>query len=433
MKEKITKNRIISAAFTEWSKSCFWECSLQSVSENLGISKTALYRYFKNKEELLSSMEDVFVIALKEIAQSIKTRILTLSFQESVQVFIETSYQFFTKNPYYLNYLVFRHIQKRETDKGSCFEKHQDFQGIESLLSSSLSSVFLGSFPLPENEHDKIDFSLLYRGVIFFLPLFIENTHAPGLKVNFVNSDQKKNVGSLIYDINMNGFCNPESFGVPDYEMIENFFYFKEDIFSREKIVDAIYDVVLNEGLHKASISKIAAHLGIQKSSIYHYFKSKSDLIASLIKQSAEKLNLYFKESICSFKSPADRLYCLLIVTASYFYYTRPAIYLYSWLIFNKLIDKEYLKPPSHLASERFKVFNELFHSKQLKTYDLDVKIIFSYLNFNVLTSILMLHNKQRVAPDEKQEESEKMRIILNMRQIHNYFLYGILGGHHES
>ena len=56
----LTKKKIINAAFEEWGKSKFCKTSLSDLADRLNITKTALYRHFRNKDDLLSSMENDF-------------------------------------------------------------------------------------------------------------------------------------------------------------------------------------------------------------------------------------------------------------------------------------------------------------------------------------------------------------------------------------
>ena len=55
------KANIISAAFSEWSKTHFTSMSLAKVAKKLSLTKPALYRYFKNKAELLQTMVTTLV------------------------------------------------------------------------------------------------------------------------------------------------------------------------------------------------------------------------------------------------------------------------------------------------------------------------------------------------------------------------------------
>ena len=67
-----------------------------------------------------------------------------------------------------------------------------------------------------------------------------------------------------------------------------------------------------------------------------------------------------------------------------------------------------------------------------MKTYNLDIKIIFSYIDFNILASILSPGEEMIEKKGEIHKKLEKKRIIQNIRHIYKYFLYGISGGTNE-
>jgi len=61
----------------------------------------------------------------------------------------------------------------------------------------------------------------------------------------------------------------------------------------RQKILDKTFEEIHKEGYEAASINKILKDLGVNKGSMYHYFKSKRDLTLTMIK---ENLSNYIEE-----------------------------------------------------------------------------------------------------------------------------------------
>lgn len=55
---------------------------------------------------------------------------------------------------------------------------------------------------------------------------------------------------------------------------------------SRTRIMNAAIELFAKKGYHATSISNIAAKAGIAKGLMYHYFKSKSDLLDEILKSS---------------------------------------------------------------------------------------------------------------------------------------------------
>ena len=54
---------------------------------------------------------------------------------------------------------------------------------------------------------------------------------------------------------------------------------------TRQKILDSAYELISLNGYNRTSIAMISDHIGIKKSLIYYYFKSKEDLFLRLIEE----------------------------------------------------------------------------------------------------------------------------------------------------
>lgn len=76
----------------------------------------------------------------------------------------------------------------------------------------------------------------------------------------------------------------------------------------KKQIVEAFYEVAKREGLENASIAKIAEEMGIQPSHVIHYFKSKEDLIFSLIEYNLEKYSLVYQPEFDESLPPLEAL-----------------------------------------------------------------------------------------------------------------------------
>lgn len=59
----------------------------------------------------------------------------------------------------------------------------------------------------------------------------------------------------------------------------------------KQLIIDASFDLIVENGLEEFSIAKLSSKLNCTKSSIYNYFKSKDDLLNQLFLKKTETLN----------------------------------------------------------------------------------------------------------------------------------------------
>ncbi|MEG1240107.1 MAG: TetR/AcrR family transcriptional regulator [Oscillospiraceae bacterium] len=57
------------------------------------------------------------------------------------------------------------------------------------------------------------------------------------------------------------------------------------EVGTREKILKTMYELVAEKGYDKASIGQLAEAIGIQKPSVYYYFKSKEDIFLQLVEE----------------------------------------------------------------------------------------------------------------------------------------------------
>ena len=60
-KREHKKQLIIDTAFKVWGENFFYNTSLSSLADAMGMSKPAIYRYFNNKEALVLAMKEDFI------------------------------------------------------------------------------------------------------------------------------------------------------------------------------------------------------------------------------------------------------------------------------------------------------------------------------------------------------------------------------------
>jgi AcrR family transcriptional regulator len=53
----LSRERIVDAAFRAWGRTWFTHTSLNLVADEMGVTKPAVYRYFRSKDEILHAME----------------------------------------------------------------------------------------------------------------------------------------------------------------------------------------------------------------------------------------------------------------------------------------------------------------------------------------------------------------------------------------
>ncbi|WP_020613825.1 TetR/AcrR family transcriptional regulator [Sediminispirochaeta bajacaliforniensis] len=113
-KQKRRKEEIIETAFRVWSESLFKKTSLSAVAARMGISKTALYRYFSGKEALLLAMEEFFLRLYNRLCDEVVRHRGERSVAEALEAYNRIFVGFFARNPHYLRFAQIRFIRKPE-------------------------------------------------------------------------------------------------------------------------------------------------------------------------------------------------------------------------------------------------------------------------------------------------------------------------------
>ena len=65
-----------------------------------------------------------------------------------------------------------------------------------------------------------------------------------------------------------------------------------------EDILSTAYDFFIEKGYEKTSVQDIINELGISKGAIYHYFKSKEEILQSVLLLEKEKADIYLDKLI---------------------------------------------------------------------------------------------------------------------------------------
>ena len=83
---------------------------------------------------------------------------------------------------------------------------------------------------------------------------------------------------------------------------------------SRNKILDAAFELFARNGFHSTSINQIAQHAGVAKGLIYNYFDKKEDLMSGIIHRGFEEADGIVQE-IMQAAPGKDRLRKLIDIT----------------------------------------------------------------------------------------------------------------------
>ena len=80
----------------------------------------------------------------------------------------------------------------------------------------------------------------------------------------------------------------------------------------KQEIIEQFYQVIVEDGLEKASLAKIAERLAVSPSLLIHHFKNKDELILQLIDYIIEKYSRTFSDIIDTIQNPEMRIHSIL-------------------------------------------------------------------------------------------------------------------------
>lgn len=324
------KEQILEAAFDLTRTSKQW--SLAEVAQKIGVSKTALYRHFKNKAEIEEEMNSQFLTGLVELIE--KT-------EENPETLRNAAVSFFRKNNGYLflvinnmyskqNYedFLFEELRKRSkkiaewTDHylNAC-ENEKDIFTTE--IMKNVASVMIAGFDVPEME--KIQNELL---------VLLKEGFTTSLSSNSIPNEQRL------------------------LELQKECELFPQDIDSGNKVFNSIAATIHEYGIGGTTIRRIAEKMGSAKSSLYFYFDNKEKMLMELVRQETGTiLQLYIKRSEIG-KTFLEQLFIIMMIQANYLLLKPDFMPVFNWIRYETInIDPK--KDPSH-----FDHFSFLSHFK---------------------------------------------------------------------
>ena len=77
---------------------------------------------------------------------------------------------------------------------------------------------------------------------------------------------------------------------------------------TRQKIIDAAVDFFYEYGYQKASLRNIADQVGLTKAAVYHHFRSKEEILYTVIETYTNELIFALESSLSKFGDPVESL-----------------------------------------------------------------------------------------------------------------------------
>jgi len=337
-----TKEKILECAFGLYEKPRMSGISLGEIAAKAGISKTAIFRHYKNKEEMMEKMREkffeAFALMISQLDDSRKPYNL-----KGVEKAVRCVFDFCQNYPNYLSYF----LQESLSDE---------------LLTEGVNMVLLDNGINVINEDvfkDKKNYvaqnmvpSFFQHTLLHFLILAFCSMKDV-VKINDIERYKTK-VSELIYS-GLGKKRNPIS-GERKSELDEHCKLQLESDEKSNRFFNAFVQLMQDNRSSKITVEKIAAALGMAKSSIYSFFANKNDYLMNMLFQETERVCAILKEKSAAAKNPDEAIYIMMRTQANYFALRPQVIMLHGYFIFQEAaLAPEDTKAFEKKAAELFK------------------------------------------------------------------------------
>jgi len=417
---------ILAAAFRVWGREAYKKMSLTEVATELGVTKPALYRHFKDKDQLLAAMHTAF---FDRYAQAIRTAFPDglAGVSSSVPMILrllQTLAEFFGARPEDLAFMFARIMRYSDVEK--VFATELAARGIQTEDQTGLKT------DKPDPEQNRAQMAV---GTCFFMvALFhLERMHRH-IALPASQSELSALTASIL-DLVAHGLGPRPGMagqaseglapgGLPgfDDESLEARARLTEDeTAAPDGLLPAVAAVVAEVGSWDASMEMVAKRSGLSKSGLYSHFKSKEDMLLRLFSVEFDRITEALARRLDGTKLPAERLY-LAIATAAEYLLARPDILVaLDWLRMQRLGMRDLLPPP----------LLELFSFLGAK--DSGLRLVNGSLSLTVRWILfLTIHQLMRCTGDagcSRQAGSTEGLPAGKLRNLHQFLLFGLMGG----
>lgn len=358
-RQENTKEKILQCAFELFGKPRISEVSLSEIAAVTGISKTAIFRHYKNKEDLFDTMRQRFFEAMAEMFNEIET----IEKPYDLNGVAKTVRSVFDFNERYPNYLPY-YLQMSFTDE---------------LLNEGMNIIMLDSGIRYFNEElfkDKKNFvphnlisNFFEQTLLVYLWLSQKDDHA---NVGVLDYEKYKDcVANLIYS-GLGRKKNPIS---PERKKeLDAICEIKfDDNEKTNRFLNAFVKLIQERGSARITVERIADTVGMAKSSVYAFFANKRDYLINMLIQETERANAIIKEKCSQTKNSDEALYAIMRTQANYFALRPQVLGLHGYFIFQEaaLADKD--KKEFHKRTLGA-IIDSVVKSAMPQTFDFPVK-----------------------------------------------------------
>lgn len=323
--QKSTKEIILDTAFSFLEQPRFSSFSMNELAAKVGISKPAIYRHFKNKDDLLDAMENKLVGNMADLLKDIASKDF-----ETTKKSLAGLIRYFIENPSHINYFIAQMSQNANYEE-RIFQKlrlcHISFDGAN-------RDFYIDNF--------KTDMRLFAKHIFSGMSLFYfvklqEKFRCEG-KVTILQGFSERVVNLLVNGLSgcTEEDCpvHPQVISAERREELVKLCKIPENSFPAEnKIFKALASVIEKYKMGGVTVERIADELGMAKSSLYEYFDNKNHMIKTLVNKEISLLQTIANENTAEAKNFTEYLLIQMYSELEYFRHRPEIIPICGWLL----------------------------------------------------------------------------------------------------
>ncbi|MDR2096796.1 MAG: TetR/AcrR family transcriptional regulator [Treponema sp.] len=319
----MTKHEIVMTAFKVWGRKLYLDTSLSELARELGVSKTALYRHFENKQALLDAMcrhffDDYAAFIKPAYERSVRAEDKAEGFMLMVRAITE----YYVRN---MDAFVFSRVYiyggREKTNIGAELKCRGIDMGRISMMDdcaypSLLQLVFT---------------TLMFGEAYFYKYAYASGEVPPGKAVQtMVDAVEEKITRGL--------GLRPEQVEAMDFDNLERLVLEESPAkIEDDGLLRAVAGAVAEAGPWKASMEMVAQRSGLSKSGLYAHFKSKKDMLIQLFLTEINRIISYANSVTRNSEEPLEQLY-LTVMTVAFYFKSRPDfLYAIDWIKVRRL------------------------------------------------------------------------------------------------
>lgn len=308
----MTKKEIIETALREWGKTRFAATNLTAVAEALGVTKTALYRYFDGKEALVRAILEQTVEEFNALCCRFASEGPYHSTEAALHRFFSLYFHHYCSN---IEQFFFIMVHATWNRKDTAMPYRKGFGYVRKVLTETMKESAEANF-----------ISFIMITAVFWM---IKNSKQAGPGTPLFSEEEARNAALFC----LRGMSGNGGSAIPSAaELTGSCSVSPEELPESSRFFQAIAQTVTDYGMQNASMDKIARRLNMKKSSLYFHFANKEKMMKSMFAEEQQTMETVYKRHSRTFQDPWGKIFCYAFMATSYLINKPEMIITIGWL-----------------------------------------------------------------------------------------------------